>query len=63
MRMPKEEEYEEPEKIPKISKLKRNYDKLYWLWIAIIVLDLVIQSLRSAEMSTSRERLVGKIDL
>ncbi|KKK17638.1 hypothetical protein P175DRAFT_0431647 [Aspergillus ochraceoroseus IBT 24754] len=40
----------------KISTLKRFYDKTRWLWIAIIILDLVVQGLRSSDMSPRREK-------
>lgn len=61
MHLPKDEDEEqEEEKVEKTSSLKRNSDKLYWLWIAIIVFDLVVQSLRSADMSSSREKFISK---
>lgn len=60
MRLPEEEDDQEIEKIEKISTLKRHYDKLYWLWITIIVFALVVQSLRSAEMSPSRENFISE---
>lgn len=60
MHSPEEEDDQEIEKIDKVSTLKRHYDKLYWLWIAIIVFGLVVQSLRSADMSLSRENLISE---
>ncbi|ESZ93634.1 BcCCH1, calcium channel protein [Sclerotinia borealis F-4128] len=41
-----------------VSKLKQMYQKTYWLWILIIVYDLVIQAFRSSDMSESRARLI-----
>ena len=55
-----EDEDQITEKAEKISSLKRNYDRLYWLWIVIIIFDLVVQSLRSADMSSSREKFISK---
>ena len=49
----------EPEIARRAGPLKRYYDKMYWLWIVIIVFDLVVQALRSATMGPNRERLVN----
>ena len=43
----------------KSSSLKRAYDKTHWLWISIIVFGLVVQTLRSADMSTHREAFIS----
>ncbi|KAJ9647844.1 calcium channel protein [Coniosporium tulheliwenetii] len=55
----------EDEKTPKrrISSLKRMYERTYWLWIAIIVYGLSCQSMRSADMSRSRERFIDVSEL
>lgn len=61
MRLPDEDdEDQETEKLERISTLKRNYEKLYWLWITIIVFDLIVQCLRSADMSSGREKFISK---
>ena len=61
MRLPDEDdEDQETEKLERISTLKRNYEKFYWLWITIIVFDLIVQGLRSAEMSSGREKFISK---
>ena len=61
MRLPDEDdEDQETDKLERISTLKRNYEKLYWLWIAIIVFDLIVQGLRSASMSSGRENFISK---
>ena len=60
MRLPEDEDDQEITKIKKISTLKRHYDKFYWLWITIIVFALVVQSLRSADMSPSRENFISE---
>ena len=61
MRLPDEDdEDQENEKLERISTLKRNYEKLYWLWITIIVFDLIVQGLRSAGMSSGREKFISK---
>ncbi|THV45502.1 hypothetical protein BGAL_0481g00030 [Botrytis galanthina] len=41
-----------------VSKLKQMYDKTYWLWIAIIVYDLIAQAFRSSDMTDSRSRFI-----
>lgn len=46
----------------KVGTLKRYYDKTYWLWILIIVFDLVVQALRSATMSPSREKIINNTE-
>ncbi|KAL8736171.1 MAG: hypothetical protein Q9166_000326 [cf. Caloplaca sp. 2 TL-2023] len=42
----------------KTSQLQRLYDKTYWAWIIIIVFDLVVQSIRSADMGPRRRHLI-----
>ncbi|KAI5294305.1 calcium channel protein [Ascosphaera acerosa] len=42
----------------KVSTIKRYYDRTYYLWIAIIAFDLVIQCLRSASMGEDRRHLI-----
>lgn len=44
----------------KTSYLKRAFDKTYWLWIVIIVFDLISQCLRSANMRPDREAFISK---
>ena len=56
IRLPDEEV--EPEKPKRLGSLKRVYDKTYWLWIIIIVFDLVVQALRSASMSPTRKNII-----
>ena len=61
IRVPDEnDEDREIEKLERVSTLKRSYEKLYWLWITIIVFDLIVQALRSAEMSSGREKFISK---
>jgi hypothetical protein len=38
----------------RVSGLKHLYDKTEWLWVCIIVFDLVVQALRSSTMSPER---------
>ena len=40
------------------SHLKRLYEKTSWLWIAIILFDLLVMCLRSSSMSKSRENFI-----
>ena len=61
--LPEIEEDEEPEKIERISSLKRIYNKSYWVWIIIIIFGLVVQSLRSADMSSHRRNIIDKTEL
>ena len=42
----------------KRSQLKKIYDKTHFFWILIIVYNLVVQSLRSASQSESRENFI-----
>ncbi|KAL8934340.1 MAG: hypothetical protein Q9216_005957 [Gyalolechia sp. 2 TL-2023] len=46
------------EKPVKVSPLRQWYDKTYWVWIVIIVFDLVTQSVRSADMGPRRARFL-----
>lgn len=41
-----------------VSKLKKMYEKTYWLWISIIMYDIVAQGFRSSDMSEARERFI-----
>lgn len=41
-----------------VSKLKQMYERTYWLWIAIIIYDLVVQAFRSSNMSASRAKFI-----
>ena len=45
---------EDEEPPAKISLLKRAYDKTYWLWILIIIVDLTVMCLRSSTMGPDR---------
>ena len=40
------------------SQLKKIYDQTHFFWVSIIIADLVVQSLRSATMSDSRETFI-----
>lgn len=57
------EQIEETEKenlpAPRVSNLKRFYDKTSLLWILIIAYGLICQALRSATMSPGRERFIN----
>ena len=61
--LPEIEEDEEPEKTERISSLKRKYSKFYWVWITIIIFGLVVQSLRSADMSPHRGKIIDITEL
>ena len=49
---------EEQEEVPRISGLKRAYDRTSWLWIVIILFDLFVMCLRSSDMSESRRLFI-----
>ena len=53
---------EEEEEIPKRSRLKRAYDRTYWLWIVIILFDLAVMCLRTADMSESRQLFIDNTE-
>lgn len=42
------------------TALKRLYDKTAWVWMSVIIYGLVVQALRSAEMSRGRARFIGR---
>ncbi|PLB34643.1 calcium channel protein CCH1 [Aspergillus candidus] len=48
---------------PKISTFKRLYDKTEWLWVCIIIFDLVVQALRSASMSQHTENIISNTEI
>ena len=47
---------------PKITSLKRAYDLTSWVWILIIVFDLFVMCLRSADMSGQREAFINNTE-
>ena len=49
---------EEEEEIPKMSRLKRVYDRTSWLWIVIILFDLSVMCLRTSDMNESRRLFI-----
>jgi len=57
------EQIEESEKenlpAPRVSALKRFYDRTHSLWIVIIAYGLICQALKSSSMSSSRERFIN----
>lgn len=46
----------------KISTIKKLYDKTYWLWVLIIIFDLIVQALRSSDMSDGRRSFVDNTE-
>jgi hypothetical protein len=48
---------------PKISSLKRLYDKTYWVWIITIAVGLVVQCMRSSTMSSDRETFIDNVEV
>ncbi|KAI1907781.1 calcium channel protein [Ophidiomyces ophidiicola] len=52
------------EETPKrVSTLKRVYSKTYWLWISLIVLDLIVQGMRSSSTGSGVRYLINSIEL
>jgi hypothetical protein len=41
-----------------ISSLKRVYDQTEWVWVCLIIFDLIVQALRSSTMSNERARFI-----
>ena len=57
-----EENYDfllEDEQETRPSRLKRAWEKTYWLWILIIAFDLAVMCLRSSSMSPSRTNFIN----
>ena len=50
---------EEEEDLRKPSRLKRAYDATSWIWILIIIFDLFVMCLRSADMSSDRKAFIN----
>ena len=48
--------------IKRKTQLRMLYDKTFWLWIAVIVLGLVVQCLRSSSMGEDRRKLVNNTE-
>ncbi|KAJ6167884.1 hypothetical protein N7497_000727 [Penicillium chrysogenum] len=42
----------------KVSPLKRIYDQTEWVWVCLIIFDLIVQALRSSSMSASRAQFI-----
>jgi voltage-dependent calcium channel len=47
---------------PRVSPLKEIYDKTYWVWILVILFDLVVQCLRSAQMGEDRRHFIDNTE-
>lgn len=50
---------EEDEDLQKVSRLKRTFDTINWVWIVVIVFDLFVMCLRSADMSDARKNFIN----
>ncbi|KAJ5494192.1 hypothetical protein N7463_010279 [Penicillium fimorum] len=42
----------------KVSRLKRIYDQTEWVWVCLIIFDLIVQALRSSSMPADRTRII-----
>ena len=49
---------QDPDAPKKVSKMKRLFDKTYWLWIFVIIYDLFCQAFRSSTMSPFTGRFI-----
>lgn len=45
------------------SQLKRIYDRTNWIWVCLIIFDLIVQALRSSTMSESRAKFIDTTEL
>lgn len=59
----KEEQYEPSQPNNHVSMLKRSYQKTYWLWIVVIVFDLVVASTRTDTMGHFTSDLIKYTEL
>lgn len=50
---------DDEEILEKPTHLKQAFDKTYWLWILIIVFDIIVQGLRSADMGNARRDFIS----
>lgn len=46
-----------------ISQLKRMYDRTEWIWVCLIIFDLIVQALRSSSMSEARARFINTTEI
>jgi voltage-dependent calcium channel len=53
-----EESDAEEQPQPKVTPLKRIYDKTRYFWLLVIAVDLVVQAMRSSTMSRTREDII-----
>lgn len=53
-----EEDVNKEQEKPRVSSLKRLYDKTSWIWVIIIAYGLVCQMMRSADMSDFRRTFI-----
>ncbi|KAF2638033.1 calcium channel-like protein subunit Cch1 [Massarina eburnea CBS 473.64] len=55
----------ETESLPKqrVSSLKKAYDSTSWIWVFIISYGLIVQALKSASMSESREHFIDRSEI
>jgi hypothetical protein len=56
---------EETENLPKqrVSSLKKLYDNTAWVWVFVITYGLILQALRSADMTEFTEHLIDRSEI
>ncbi|KAI9677265.1 MAG: calcium channel protein [Trizodia sp. TS-e1964] len=58
-----EETSPEESNTPRPGPLKRAYNKTSWLWILIILFDLIAQGLRTSDMDLDRKTFINRTEL
>lgn len=58
-----EENVEKEEEKPRVSSLKRLYDKTWWIWVTVIAFGLVSQMLTSANMGEDRRSFINLAEI
>ncbi|MCJ1314261.1 calcium channel protein [Agyrium rufum] len=53
---------DDPDKPRKKVPLKRAFDKTYWVWILIIAFGLIIQSLRTSNISRTKLNMINNVE-
>ncbi|RYD82811.1 MAG: hypothetical protein EOP84_08875 [Verrucomicrobiaceae bacterium] len=56
----KEEPTDESDEKKRVNSLKRIYDKTLWVWVVVIAYGLVSQMMKSASMSTFRQKFIDR---
>ena len=52
---------DEPEK--RVSSIKKFYDNTAWVWVLVIAFGLIVQALKSADMSDNRAKWIDRTEI